>query len=146
MRARPFEYQYQLETSSAKCSVTAPDCRLATCCTLVSCRADFRHRRWRFYIPLKCRFACGLHRAISWKLVTFRNHWKWMSYVFVFLQFYSPLQLCVCRALVKGNLRLNMHGRATPWNDFRTFRILGIVRHANNKINSFDGLWHWSIH
>jgi hypothetical protein len=29
---------------------------------------------------------------------------------------------------------------------FRTFRILGIVTHANNKIHSFDGLWHWSIH
>jgi hypothetical protein len=44
---------------------------LATCYTLVSCSANFRPWRWRWYIPPKRQFAYGLHGAISQKMATF---------------------------------------------------------------------------
>jgi hypothetical protein len=44
---------------------------LATCCTLVSCSADFRPWKWRWNVPPKLRFTYGLHGAVSQKMATF---------------------------------------------------------------------------
>jgi hypothetical protein len=43
---------------------------LATCCTLVSCLADFRPWRQSWYVPPKRRFTCGLRDAVSQKMAT----------------------------------------------------------------------------
>jgi hypothetical protein len=44
---------------------------LDTCCTPVSCSADFRLWRKRWYVPPKRRFTYELHDDISQKMTTF---------------------------------------------------------------------------
>jgi hypothetical protein len=49
---------------------------LATCYMLVSCSADFRPWRWRWYAPMKRRFKYVLH-TISQRIAKFITLWNW---------------------------------------------------------------------
>jgi hypothetical protein len=43
------------------------------CCLIVSCSADFRPWRWRWYISPKRRFTYGISAAMSQKLTTLKK-------------------------------------------------------------------------
>jgi hypothetical protein len=64
-----------------------------TCCTLVSCLADFRSWRWRLYVPPKRRFTYELHGTISQKMAT--------------LMISNNLQITVKLILAKRNVYLH---------------------------------------
>jgi hypothetical protein len=62
---------YIFRVENQKSGIPCCSTCLATCCTLVSCSADFRPCRWSWQVPQKHRFTYGLRSPISQKMETF---------------------------------------------------------------------------